>query len=41
MEETLKIAREELARSQTKYKLYYDKKVPRREFKLGDSVLVL
>ena len=41
MEETLQIAREELDRSQTRYKHYYDKNVCGKEFKHGDSVLVL
>lgn len=41
LEETLKIAQEELARSQKKSKLYYDKKAKSRVFKPGDPVLIL
>lgn len=41
IEETLKIAREGLERSQRRYKHYYDRKTRRKNLKVGDKVLVL
>lgn len=39
--DTLRIAQEELQKSQKKYKHFYDRKAKSRSFKAGDSVLVL
>ena len=36
LEETLKLAREELERSQTRQKRYFDRKCKRRELEEGD-----
>ena len=41
LEETLKVAQEELRKSQGRYKHYYDKKARNRRFKAGDLVLIL
>ena len=41
IEETLKIAREELEKAQRKYKVYYDRSTKRRTFSAGDKVLIL
>lgn len=41
MEETLKIARENLSKSQERYKHYYDRKTQPRIFNVGDKALVL
>ena len=41
LEETLKLAREELEKSQTREKPYFDRKCKRRELEVGDQVLLL
>lgn len=41
MEQTLQIAQEELRKSQTRYKHYYDRRSKKRTFQPGDEVLVL
>ena len=41
IEETLKIAREELEKAQRTYKVYYDRSTKRRTFSAGDKVLIL
>ena len=41
LEETLKISRQELTRSQRRYQQYYNRKVRDRKFKIGDKVLIL
>lgn len=41
IESTLGIAREELQKAQARHKAYYDRKSRRREFAVGDKVLVL
>ncbi|KAL7647143.1 UNVERIFIED_CONTAM: hypothetical protein RMT77_002401 [Armadillidium vulgare] len=41
LEETLKIAINELAKSQNRYKHYYDRNAKDRKFMIGDSVLIL
>ena len=41
LEETMKLAREELAKNQIRYKKNYDKKMKDRLFNKGDRVLVM
>lgn len=41
LEETCKLAQEELRKSQSRYKLYYDRKATDRKFKVGDEVLLM
>ncbi|XP_068245278.1 uncharacterized protein [Palaemon carinicauda] len=41
LEETCKLAQEELRKSQGKYKFFYDKKAKNRTFKIGSEVLLL
>ena len=41
IEETCKLAQEELARAQKRYKKYYDKRARVRRFRAGDWVLIL
>ncbi|KAL7631477.1 UNVERIFIED_CONTAM: hypothetical protein RMT77_018226 [Armadillidium vulgare] len=41
LSDTMKIVREQLQKAQVKYKHHYDKRAKRREFKAGDSVLIL
>ncbi|XP_066990457.1 uncharacterized protein [Macrobrachium rosenbergii] len=41
LEETCKLAQEELKKSQGKYKFFYDKKAKNRTFKIGSEVLLL
>lgn len=41
MEETCKLAQEELKKSSSRYKYYFDKKAVPRSFKEGDQVLVM
>ena len=41
MEETLKIAQEELKRSQKRYQQYYNRKAKPRKLQAGDKVLIL
>ena len=41
LEESLKLAQEELEKSQKRYKKHYDKKAKRRCLEVGDQVLIL
>lgn len=41
LEETCRMAHEELQRSSTRYKKYYDRKAKNRQYKVGDRVLLL
>ena len=41
LEETCKLARKELEKSQSRYKFHFDKKTSDRTFKVGDKVLLL
>ncbi|XP_070545582.1 uncharacterized protein [Ptychodera flava] len=41
LEETCKLAQTELAKSQVRYKNYYDRRAKPRKFKVGDLVLIL
>ena len=41
LEEIMKVAREELERSQGRYKRYFDKRSKERRFAVADEVLVL
>ena len=41
LDDTLKMAHDNLRASQTRYKRYYDRRTKERQFKCGDKVLIL